>query len=397
MVFMHDYLTVAGRDTTWGEKYGGRYDHHGYPTGYDLYEAAGDLRIDEAISLVEERPEELRRLIDEESAKPADLPGKEARRPAEDSRQSASGAAELFKLVEKAAKSRRAEFMDTGSRLIGSLAEKLAPETAASIGAIDKKMATAAIKQNVERAIAAIDSLNKGDVTPEMRAAMESLKKNLVQFEADGIVAAIIALARKARKADQKLILGLETRWIPDIDERGHGSQHDAINLLLKEIRSIGDTLKGIGLDNVEVVEGDSRSLAGSLLAKAKKTKTDLSNVVVLASSAAVDSESFNKLRSTATEKRAFLAGVDASEIAQFYEANKDSIKASGQQLRIRIMEMLSITLELALGKEPPKLPIIDSYSIKMRTATFKPGAELIDYNVLKADYDAEATTLHNA
>ncbi len=288
----------------------------------------------------------------------------------------------LTENVELPVNNERTKFIDAGQKITGD---------------IDKNMMTAEIKEKISKAISAIEQLDQKSVSSEIKASIEPLKKNLDQFEADGCVGSLIFLARRAQREDQKLIIGLETDWIPGINERGHGSQHDAINLLLIEIRSIGQLLKDLGLDNVEIVEGSGQGLASALLDKADNTKTDLSNVIVLASSETINSGSFDPLRSTATEKRAFLAGIDASEIAEFYEANKDAMKSSGKQLQIRIMTMLSITLDLALGKEPPQLPIIVSYDKNQRLVLFLPKAELLDYEAIKSHYAGERKALQAA
>ena len=290
-------------------------------------------------------------------------------------------ATQLFDIVESAANNNMARFIEAGNEVIG-------PD-----GAVDRKMAAAEVRERVERAMAVMEGVDQEKLPAETKAALDLLRKNLDQFEADSIVSAVILQARRARRANQKLIIGLETNWIPGINERGYGSQHDAINLLLKEIRSIGQILRELGLDNVEIVEGDGQTLAGSLLEKKDKTGTDLSNIIVLASSATINSPSFDTLRSTPAEKRAFLAGVNAAEIAQFYEDNKEAMKINHQQLRIRIMSMLLITLELAAGKEPPHIPGL-SYNPELRIATFLPEPELIDYNMLENTYAGERKAL---
>ena len=134
--------------------------------------------------------------------------------------------------------------------------------------------------------------------------------------------------------------------------------------------------------------------MAGTLL---KKAGSNLSNVVVLASAETISSANFNDLRSTPEEKRAFLAGVDASEIMQHYKGHKKDMERMRQQLEIRIMEMLSITLELAVGKTLPKLPLIFSYDEVLRIVIFMPKAEVIDYEVLKSNNGGRITALRAA
>ena len=296
---------------------------------------------------------------------------------------------QLFELVEKAGNDRRAEYVDAGNRLISSLPAAAAAEPTLYIGTLNKDASTAEIRERIERAIeiASVASLPRND------GNMEFLKKNLKQFEADGAAGALIFLAREAKKENQKLIIGLETDWIPGIDETGYGSQHDAINILLQEIRSIGKLIRDLGLDNVEIVEGSGDVLAGALLDRVKDTKTDLSNVVVFASSTTINSPSFDQLRSAAAEKRAFLAGIDASEIAEFYRVNKEAMKASRKQLHIRLAALLYMALEAAAGKEPPHAPWIH-YDGTKRTLILLPKADLVDYEELVDTYKAEKTAL---
>jgi len=216
----------------------------------------------------------------------------------------------------------------------------------------------------------------------EKSVKYDGAKATAAQADAHSIIGSVIVLARKAKLEGQNLVIGLETEWIPGINEgTGYGSQHDAMNLLLKEIKSIGDTLRGLGLDNVEVVEGSSQTLSETLLGKAK---SNLSNVVVLASAGTINSASFEALRSTPQEKRAFLAGVDPSDMMEHYKEHKKDMELMGQLLEIKIMEMLSITLQLAVGKTPPNTPLIFSYDEVRRIVIFMPKPEAVDYRVLE-------------
>jgi hypothetical protein len=57
-------------------------------------------------------------------------------------------------------------------------------------------------------------------------------------------------------------------------------------------------------------------------------------------------------------------------------------------------IQLLTIALELSLGKEPPKNPIIASYDSKARVVIFLPKAEPIDYDSIKEIYEAQRTAL---
>ena len=215
-------------------------------------------------------------------------------------------------------------------------------------------------------------------------------RKDLNQIEADGAVGSLIVLARKAKRENQRLLIGLETDWMPGINAKS-SLQRSAISALMKEIDSIGETLKSMGLDNVEIIHGNSNELAGSLLDRADKTHTSLRNVVAMASVSTINSESFSPLRNADENNRPFLAGIDPAELISFYGQFGE---ATAKQLHIRLSRMLYMTLELASGKEPPQLPIIVSYDKKMRMVVYLPKAEPKDYEDLKNIYAAEKTAL---
>jgi hypothetical protein len=300
---------------------------------------------------------------------------------------------QLFDLVESALSNERAKFINAGNELINSLPAKAAPETLASIGALDKDMATAETRERVEKAMAAIDGLDKEDIAPKARASIEALRKNLTQFEADGAVTSLIALARRAKREDQKLIIGLETDWIPGISVEG-SLQRQAISALMKEIDGIAEALQSMGLDNVKIVRGSASQLAGSLITTAKDNRTDMRNIVVMASNSTINSESFSPLRNADEDNRPFLAGIDPAELIKLYEEFGED---SSHQLYIRLTGLLYMTLELAAGKEPPQTPTIVYYDKKLRIVIFLPRAEPIDYETLKNKYKAETMALQAA
>ena len=139
-----------------------------------------------------------------------------------------------------------------------------------------------------------------------------------MQLEAEGGMASVIMLARKAKREDQKLLIGLETDWIPGLDKK-RSLQSSAIYALIKEIRTMGDALRSMGLDNVEVISGSGNDLAGIILDRADKTHTSLHNVVVMASKDTINSENFSRLRSADELNRPFLAGIDPTDLVKLY------------------------------------------------------------------------------
>jgi len=322
-----------------------------------------------------------------------------AKRPVAEQIKSGTGTSvtQLFELVESTINNRRARLVEGANEAISFLAEK--HKLPAGAQPIDRRGPTVEMISRMRKITARVDALQRrtGAVPAHIISKVGDIRQNLNQLEADSVIASIIILARRAKREGEKLIVGLETSWIPGINERGHGTQHDAINVLLKEIRSVGDILRELGMDNIEIVEGDGGALAGTLLDRADKTKTKLSNVVVLASSATVQSDAFAPLRSTPEEQRAFLGGIDAAELLKYYSENKDMLAQQSRQLEMEIMKMLSIMLELATGKEPPQLPIIVYYDKTLRIVVFLPKVSLMDYERLKDKYEAEEIALRKA
>ena len=268
---------------------------------------------------------------------------------------------------------------------------------------IDRTKSTQEMKRQLEEVLAAADNLDsfaekggidKVDIPEEVKEAVRKIKENLVQIEADSVVATIITLARKAARQDQQLIIGLETDWIPGYKEKD--LRRDAINPLISMIESLGDEFRKMGLDNIILVPGSGDALAADLLNKANETSTDFSNVVVMASKDTISSNKFNPLRSTQDVKGAFLASIDPSEILEAYKANNGKIP---RYFVIKMMLMLSLTLELAAGKTvpilPKKFPIEMTYNEKLRTVMYKlKPIEPIEYGLMLEEHKNELKAL---
>ena len=212
------------------------------------------------------------------------------------------------------------------------------------------------------------------------------------QSEADGGVVSLIALARRARRENQKLIIGLETDWIPGIGVKG-SLQQGAISALIEEVDDIGKTLRSMGLDNVEIVHANADQLALSLTKAAEKSSTEMRNIVVMASAGTIESPSFSDIRNAPQENRPFLACTDPEDLIKLYEEFGETI---AKQLHIKLMSWLYMTLKAATGNEPPEAPWI-RYDKAARRLFLKPTAEPIDYETLKREYAAEVTALASA
>jgi len=284
-----------------------------------------------------------------------------------------SKATQLFELVESSLSNERAKFIEEGKRL--------APN-------IESGMATVEIRQRIEKAIE-IASVAEFTLS---EANVEFLRKNLAQFEADGAVGSLIVLARKAKRENQKLIIGLETDWMPGMQVKS-SLQKNAMSALMREIDSIGEALKSMGLDNVEIVHESAGQLADSLTKVANDSNTSMHNIVVMASKNTINSNSFKGFREASAKDKPFLTGIDPIELIKLYEQYGESVS---YQLHIKLTTLLYMALEIASGKEPPKASWIQ-YDSVMRILMLTPSAEIKDYQALKDAIKAEITALQNA
>lgn len=262
---------------------------------------------------------------------------------------------------------------------------------------LSEKKTSAEIRERVEKIIRAVSELEKEKLTPDTQAAIMLLKKGLGQIEADGIVSSIITLARRANRvkdASQKLIIGLETDWMWRSGHEEKGSmQHSAVNPLITEIESLEDSLRSMGIDNVIIIHKPRKDLADALLTKAAETNTSMANVIVLASEETMLTDALDRLRHAEANGKPFFAGIDTKYIKKWYEDNKNST----EQLDIRLMEMLSIALELAAGKDRPSQPLIFSYDKDRRILVFLPKPKVVDSEAFAGRCLAEKKALEAA
>jgi hypothetical protein len=304
----------------------------------------------------------------------------------------------LFEFVESTVNNPRAQFVIDAKSLVTIM--NAIPELEGKFADItfDKNMLTSQLKNNFKKLCARIDGLQEtGLLTDDIVKKAHILETNIVKVEAASIVTSIIASARKIEEG-QKLIIGLETGWIPGIDEKGYGTQHDAMNVLIREIEDIGASLKAAGINNVEIIHKDAGELQWAVLGRVDTTNMRMSNVIILGSSTTINSfiksGSFSRINKSGDEERAFLAGIDPTELARAYaDAKNDTNKI----IDLSLIELISIAIELSLDKVPPKTPIIVSYDRRLRVVILLPRANIIDYNSMKHRYDAEKTALASA
>jgi hypothetical protein len=277
----------------------------------------------------------------------------------------------------------RAKFVEYGNAIIASATGKTTSEDTEGVGVLDKNMATTEIKQKVEGAITAIEGLGDDEIMSEVKGVIESLKKNFNQFEADCVVGALIVLARKAKRENEKLYVGISTDWIPAYNN-GHSLQHSVLNPLINELKAIPEALRSMGLDNIEFnITETSDALAADIIAKVNAGQIKPSNAVIIASKTSVESGAFDPIKSTDKEGRAFIAGIDSRILLELYNKYGESL---GEQLNIDMLELLTLTLEVATGKEPPQMPLVISYDKTSRVLILLPSATIVDYDRLLRD-----------
>ena len=293
---------------------------------------------------------------------------------------------DIFKAVEAKINNRRSLIITAGNRIINYLELNGYPVPER----IEREMSTAELYSVLREIITVIDEKGRDNLPEGIMAEVKDIEDNIDMIEVDSIVASVIVMARRAGRKEQDLIIGLETEWIPDNNKRT--MQHAAINPLIRQLESLGDIFKRMGLSNVRIIHAKSADLADDVIDEAEKTSTDLSNVIVLASETTISMPKFDNIRSSKNEKKAFLAGVDPSELKM------GSSSDTGVEINVvHIIRMLSIVMELAVGRDIPDIPMIVSYDRDSRTVIFLPKAEPLKYEQLRDFYLFKKEALKSA
>jgi hypothetical protein len=179
----------------------------------------------------------------------------------------------------------------------------------------------------------------------------------------------VLVRAFEASKQDQNIIIGIDTSWMPDMQ---------GMQALLNYISRI---TREKGLENVMVVRGKGKALAGNILKEAERTNTPLSNVVALGEESAIKADAFDKLRSTETDKKAFLVGVDPKNLSD--------------NSYIDLLKMLTLAMKLAFNEiDTVDASGLTATQIGPRTWIFIPEARPMDFEEKKAVYEAQAQAL---
>ncbi|MFH1877725.1 MAG: phosphodiester glycosidase family protein, partial [Candidatus Omnitrophota bacterium] len=150
---------------------------------------------------------------------------------------------------------------------------------------------------------------------------------------AKDIVGNLVVLSRRAEKeadtkaaarnqcaatSEKKLIIGIETGWIPGYGE--NGMQYNELFGLINSIKELEAKLRGAGIKNLELVCANGDELADKLSEAVGGTVTgNLENIIVLASKKTLERPKFRELRSTDSKMKAFFGIIDTRKIRRYY------------------------------------------------------------------------------
>ncbi|MEA3489429.1 MAG: hypothetical protein U9R44_03680 [Candidatus Omnitrophota bacterium] len=201
-----------------------------------------------------------------------------------------------------------------------------------------------------------------------------------LEKKAQDFIDAVIIPAYKARtkKQGEKIVIGIDTSWIPDI-------QQAAIQRLVNGLSLLSERK---GFDNVIVKRGKGIKLADELLKldEIAKNKIPLSNIVILGDRKVLNSKAFDPLRNPDAEKDgAFFAEIALPE-------------GFPENSYIRLLEMLTIAVQLAFGgKAPPDDPFIKIIQDGPRVFLFIPKPEPFEFEELKKIYENQKQVIRAA
>lgn len=301
----------------------------------------------------------------------------------------------LFELVENNINNHRAELVKMTNEMIAFLPD---PGTLSFSGAdLRGEQDTLMLKRRAQEVVARLDDLSgKMEVPENILSSAEKVKEYAADLETETVIALLISLARAVRSSgDEKkeILIAIEEGWIPG-NEPG-ALQHLAINSMMGKVKTLDERLKRLGLDNITLLTGEGQILADNIDHAVKTRSINPSNVIVMGSrDFVVNSRKLNGLRSSAGKKKAFLAGIDPSELNSYYREHGES---QADQMYIPLMEMMAVTLELACGKEVAAPDLISEYNRNDRLVFFLPRAVPMGIDELKSTYLGKETILLSA
>ena len=148
------------------------------------------------------------------------------------------------------------------------------------------------------------------DVEDKEVALEEKHPSQIANDFIDALIGWIESRALATGKRGEKLIIGIDTSWIPSVQKNLASTQK-----LLKRIERLSESrLKGF--ENIEVCIADSPGILASEVWNARKAKglkeplAPLSNVILLGEEDALDAESFRAFKGSEKEEGAFFAKV---------------------------------------------------------------------------------------
>lgn len=285
---------------------------------------------------------------------------------------------ELFDIVENRINNDRAKFVDYANTALVELRNIEHLKGTVPAGPVGAQAAVSDIVVRGRALLDLISQLQTSDVSPRLRDAADFMRPAMDRLETDGIIGNIIIRAREAKREGQALIVGFQTDFIPGSTETV-SQQHKAMRYLVEEIKSLKAGLGSLGL-GVEFVCEPGDRLADKVQEKAGELHTNMSHVVILASTVAIDRSGLRQLTDAATGERPFIAGIDTSKLAAYCQAQPEDLT---RVLDSQVWLMLGIALDVAAGKRVTQSLIQWQYDEHARMIVFFPEAKVLDYRQL--------------
>ena len=275
-------------------------------------------------------------------------------------------------------------------REIQILVEKC-KENGISLGSINENSVNDGSKKLMDKMIHIIGEIDENDLSEELKGLRDKIVKDLPHVYVDSMIASLIVKAREAKRKYQKIVIGIETDWIPGY--KTDTEQHNSFNPLITQIMKLPDILKSMGIDNVIIVHANDKDLTEDVFKKAKDEGVASSNIIVLAGLETIEYiEKYMKGIVKEDHLRPILAAVDTVFLDIYLEKNPDQIR----MLDIDIMAMLAITLEVATGKDIPASTPLYKIDPKTKKIIFRPCAKK-DTNQLRVENSGYTKTLQSA
>jgi len=298
---------------------------------------------------------------------------------------------DIAEVIEYQTNNRLARMVEAGK----NIAESIDDETDITFKASRENTAVE-IKKYLKEIIAGIEKIEDRNIPAAIREDLDVLKGSLEDIEIDGLVAAVMTLARRAKKKNKKIAIGLETDWIPNYTKQ-KSMERDSVSLYVRGIgKTIEKELRKLGLgDSVIFKHETSEKLIDKLTEINNDGSTDLSEVVIMASNKTIETSKakLDRFKIGEKEKRPFIASIDPSDIK--VKGDND-----GKVYTAKIMEMLSISLELAVsGKESlaTSLSMVKAYNSAFRIIEFIPKIRPVDYAECVDEYKRKLKVLQAA